>query len=57
MPVIDAKQQIASRNLCADFVDRQLPDVIDVQTNAGLLATLGITIKDEQVTEQVTEEA
>lgn len=35
----------------AEFVDRELPDVIDVQTHAGLLATLGLTIEGDHVRE------
>ncbi|WP_144122807.1 hypothetical protein [Catellatospora sichuanensis] len=30
----------------ADFVDRQLPDVIDVGANAGLLKTLGLDVAE-----------
>ena len=30
----------------AGWVDRQLPDVIDAKTNAGLLSTLGIDIAE-----------
>ncbi|MEV0458723.1 hypothetical protein [Catellatospora methionotrophica] len=28
----------------AEFVDRQLPDLIDVDANAGLLRTLGLDV-------------
>ncbi|GAA1368995.1 hypothetical protein [Catellatospora chokoriensis] len=30
----------------ADFVDRQLPEIIDVASNAGLLRTLGLDVAD-----------
>ncbi|MBB5870355.1 hypothetical protein F4553_003734 [Allocatelliglobosispora scoriae] len=30
----------------ATFVDRQLPDVVDLETNSGLLKTLGIDVAE-----------
>jgi hypothetical protein len=39
----------------ADFVDRELPDQVDVDKNAGLLATLGL--KRSELTELSVEPA
>jgi hypothetical protein len=46
-------QELRRRGLTAraEFVDRQLPDLIDVQTNAGLLATLGLAIEGDHLRE------
>ncbi|GAA2358750.1 hypothetical protein Cme02nite_34960 [Catellatospora methionotrophica] len=30
----------------AEFVDRQLPDLIDIDSNAGLLRTLGLDVAE-----------
>ncbi|WP_155370755.1 hypothetical protein [Catellatospora vulcania] len=30
----------------ADFVDRQLPEIIDIEANAGLLRTLGLDVAE-----------
>lgn len=35
----------------AEFVDRELPDAIDVHANAGLLAMLGLTVEGDHLRE------
>jgi hypothetical protein len=35
----------------AEFVRRELPDAIDIRANAGLLATLGLTVEGDHLQE------
>lgn len=43
--VLEALRQ-KGQDARADFVDRQLPEVIDVDSNAGLLKTLGLDVAE-----------